>query len=118
MKNKRFYNFDGFKLTMQLDGYDYTQHKERVKYTLRNPEGKIVFAGNDFFASPLDNPTGIDSALALMVFLTVRPGDTDQEYFENYTPDQLSFVQSFECEQLSCTISDMEEKRYNRERVK
>jgi hypothetical protein len=29
---------------------------------------------------------------ALMGFLTLRPGDTDDEYFDRYTPDQLAFA--------------------------
>jgi hypothetical protein len=38
---------------------------------------------------------GIDSdesVRALLSFLTLRPGDTDAEYFENYTQEQLDFA--------------------------
>lgn len=29
---------------------------------------------------------------ALLGFLALRPGDTDAEYFERYTPEQLDFA--------------------------
>jgi hypothetical protein len=37
---------------------------------------------------------GIDSdqcVRAILGFLTLRPGDTDAEYFENYNQEQLDF---------------------------
>lgn len=51
----------------------------------------ILFEGEDFCAPPLH---GIDSdatVVDLMSFLTLRPGDTDTEYFQDYTPEQLEF---------------------------
>jgi hypothetical protein len=40
-------------------------------------------------------PGAIDSEEVIktaMTFLSLRPGDTDSEYFENYTPEQLEFA--------------------------
>jgi hypothetical protein len=33
-------------------------------------------------------------------FLTLRPGDTESDYFEAYTERQLEFADSMECESL------------------
>jgi hypothetical protein len=37
---------------------------------------------------------------ALLGFLTLKPGDTDREYFDDYTPAQMAFAQG-DAEMLS-----------------
>src|SRR5258707_12405089 len=62
-----------------------------IHFRLRESGNGIIFEGSDFAGSPLD---GIDSdaaVSALMSFLTLRPGDTDAEYFDLYRPDQMEF---------------------------
>jgi hypothetical protein len=45
-----------------------------------------------------------DATIAsLMTFLTLRPGDTDAEYFESYTPAQLDYC-SHHAEALNCEV--------------
>lgn len=51
---------------------------------------KILFEGEDF-ATP-GSVDSDDAVRSLMGFLTLKPGDTDAEYFENYTPAQKSFA--------------------------
>src|SRR6478609_979026 len=51
-----------------------------------------IFEGEDFSCSPMDATDSDNSVRALMGFLTLRPGDTDEEYFERYTPEQLAFA--------------------------
>lgn len=57
--------------------------------------GVTVFSGEDFGCAghvPIDS----DKCLAsLMSFLTLRPGDTDYDYFAGYSREQLEFAQSF-----------------------
>jgi hypothetical protein len=66
-------------------GYQFTQH--------RTPNSeKIIFEGEDFHCSPMDAIDSDAALRSLLSFLTLRPGDTDQEYFENYTQDQLDFT--------------------------
>lgn len=62
----------------------------RVSYSLK-ADGKVIFKGDDFFPGPFSAVDSNASVAALMDFLTLRPGDTDKEYFENYTPDQRAF---------------------------
>lgn len=52
----------------------------------------VVFEGEDFGCSPMyaiDSDAAVDG---LMSFLTLRPGDTDGEYFDKYTLGQLDFA--------------------------
>jgi hypothetical protein len=63
-----------------------------------------LFLGSDFAGSPLhaidsDNTTG-----ALLGFLTLRPGDTDQDYFSRYTPGQMDFAESSDAEYLQAEV--------------
>lgn len=54
-----------------------------------------IFQGEDFHCSPMD-PIDSDAAIrSLLVFLTLRPGDTDREHFENYTTEQLDFADRY-----------------------
>ncbi|MGA2260163.1 MAG: hypothetical protein ABSH28_01870 [Acidobacteriota bacterium] len=52
-------------------------------------KGTVLFEGRDFRCSPLHAIDSDESVAACLGFLTLRPGDTDREYFENYTPAQL-----------------------------
>lgn len=72
----------------------------RTGYELRDPAGAVLFHGADFGPGAA---TAIDSDEALrglLGFLTLRPGDTDAEYFAAYTPEQTAFAQSSDCELL------------------
>jgi hypothetical protein len=57
-------------------------------------EGKVLF----LFQIEVPRHVAIDSeaaASAAMGFICMRPGDTDKEYFDEYTDEQMSFA---ECE--------------------
>ena len=51
----------------------------------------VLFEGYDFSASPMWAVDSDECMGCIMGFLTLRPGDTDEEYFEDYTPRQLEF---------------------------
>ena len=70
------------------------------RLTMReNGKSKTIFCGEDFGCSPLHAIDSDACVKDLMGFLTLRPGDTDREYFENYTPEQLEY-----CEQHAETL--------------
>lgn len=100
------YKFDGYTLTLEqtsrIDNYGHVM----VRYTFRTPKGTLLFNGDDFGASPLHDPVGIESAKDLLSFLTVRKGDTDEDYFDNYTDEQIEFSESWDCEQLQLYTLD------------
>jgi hypothetical protein len=52
----------------------------------------VLFEGADFHGSPMHGDDSDDNVASLMTFLTLRPGDTDAEYFENYTDAQRDFA--------------------------
>jgi len=70
--------------------------KPRLGYRLTAPANKggdVIFEAEDFGCAP---SVAIDSDMAvreLMGFLTLRPGDTDRDYFDKYTPRQWQFVE-------------------------
>jgi hypothetical protein len=75
-----------------------------VKETGRGHSWAVLFAGEDFGCSPLHAVDSDESCRSLMAFLTLRPGDTDREYFAGYTPEQLEFC-SAHAEALACEVS-------------
>lgn len=102
------YTFDGYKMTLEDTGRVDSMGKARVAYTFSKPDGTLLFEGNDLFASPLHDSDGIESARTLLSFLTLQPGDTDADYFDAYTPEQMEWAKSGECEQLSTFAYDEE----------
>lgn len=92
-----------------------TDHKRdeddrvRVSYTFHK-NNIVLFTGEDFHPSPLYEPICKQAAISLLGFLTLKEGDTDKEYFENYTPAQLGFSQSQDCEELQTVVYDFENK--------
>lgn len=60
----------------------------------------IIFRGEDFHGSPLHADDSDETVACLMSFLTLRPGDTDPDYFANYTDAQRAF-----CEQHAEALS-------------
>lgn len=62
-----------------------------------------VFEGEDFYCSPLHCIDSDDCVKAIMGYLTIRPGDTDTEYFADYTADQLQFCNQH-AETLACEV--------------
>lgn len=72
---------------------------------MRAPDGTntTLFEGEDYHCAPSD-PIDSDRAVAgIMGFLTLRPGDTDEEYFENYTEAQRDYCEQY-AESLSCEV--------------
>jgi hypothetical protein len=63
----------------------------------------VLFEGSDFHCSPLHAIDSNETVAALMGFLTLRKGDTDVEYFADYTPEQLGYSEEY-AETLSCEV--------------
>jgi hypothetical protein len=81
-------------------------NRTRIAYELREPSGTVLFAGDDFRASPMHADDSDNALRALLGFLTLRPGDTAAEYFADYTPAQLAFARSDACQLLAFIYSD------------
>lgn len=74
---------------------------------------KVIFEGEDFSPSPCWAIDSLQTAYSCLSFLTLKPGDTDSEYFEKYSEDQMNWAKSSKCEYLSYLVSDWEEKNHS-----
>lgn len=54
---------------------------------------RTIFAGTDFYCSPLHAIDSDACVKSLMTFITLRPGDTDAEYFKDYSEAQRDFAE-------------------------
>ena len=81
--------------------------RDRLAYTLTDL-GKVIFEGDEFGPSPSFAWDSDDSVYALLDFLTLQPGDTDDEYFQDYTPEQLEWVAGDSAEELRMRMLDFE----------
>lgn len=77
-----------------------------LRYRLTAPDGKVLFEGEDFGCSPLHAIDSDASLRAILGFLTLKYGDTDRDYFDDYTGPQLEFSSSSDCERLAFLFSD------------
>lgn len=68
-------------------------------------QGVTIFEGEDFAGSPMHADDADETIAALMGFLTLRPGDTDDEYFDDYTPEQIEYCEQ-NAEALSIAVYD------------
>lgn len=82
--------------------------KDVLGYRLTMTEGKkrtVLFEGEDFGCSPI-HAIDSDACIAtIMSFLTLRPGDTDAEYFEKYTEVQKAYCADY-AEALSYEVTN------------
>ena len=81
--------------------------KTAVGYTLKQHQaGKTttIFDGSDIGLSPMDAVDSDGAVETVMGFLTLRRGDTDSDYFDNYTSKQLEFSETH-AESLGCEVS-------------
>ena len=78
------------------DTHQMKGNKSRLAYELYDEtfdEGP-VFRGDDFGCSPLHAIDSNQAVAALLGFLSLRPGDTDAEYFDDYSPEQLEWAET------------------------
>lgn len=100
-----------FKLVV-WDTFGTIHGKSRLGYRLVMqdyfPDGRrmhpwTIFEGEDFGCSPMHAIDSDETIKAIMGFLTLRPGDTDPDYFADYTPEQLDYCAQH-AEALACEV--------------
>jgi hypothetical protein len=95
MRTVRFFPYrkgEGPIFTLKL--YSLGQSDNHLGYKLTMKEHRVttlLFEGEDFRCSPLHAQDSDDCIKSLMTFLTLRPGDTDAEYFARYTKIQRDY---------------------------
>ena len=93
MELLRDVNVDGYRLRLWDTYHTNNLGKYVLRYEMQTPKGSVLFAGRDFAASPMHAIDSDETLRALLGFLTLQPGDTDSDYFEDYTPEQLEFAE-------------------------
>jgi hypothetical protein len=82
-----------------------------IRYSFTNPKGEVLFEGEDFACSPMHLIDGDGCLRSLLTFLTLRPGDTDREYFDNYTEKQMAFAEG-DAEYLQLWMMENDEEEF------
>ena len=94
----RTVDIEGYRLRL----YDVPGRDEaglwRVGYVFSDPAGRVLFSGADVYGH--DAVDSDETVRSIIGWLTLKPGDTDDEYFEKYTPEQMAFAEG-PAEQLS-----------------
>lgn len=102
-------NFYGYRLvtydTYRVDSLG----KSILGYFFYDKQGALLFSGEDFACSPVHSIDSLECCASLLTFLTLRIGDTDSEYFANYTEAQLNFANSSDCEMMQGELAIAEE---------
>lgn len=71
-------------------------------------DGSVIFSGENFCSSPLHADDSDATVSAILSFLSMKPGDTDREYFESYSAEQLEWA-DLHGEELAVLALEMEE---------
>jgi hypothetical protein len=58
-------------------------------------KGQLIFSGHEFLAPPGIAENRNVALSEILGFLSLKPGDTDEDYFDNYTPEQLAFAEEY-----------------------
>jgi hypothetical protein len=69
----------------------------------------VVFSGEDFAGSPMHADDSIETVASLLSFLSLKPGDTDREYFDSYTPEQMQWCTGGRADDLSMIAMELED---------
>ena len=99
--------FRKFGITLRLWTVRNSSH---LAYELKSGR-KVIFEGCDFGPSPCHAIDSLDTVEALLDFLTLRPGDTDREYFAAYTPSQVAWIYSDQADEVRMWIAERMIKR-------
>ncbi len=98
-----------FRLSLYDTSSGLLRGRSYLAYVL-TADGVPIFQGNDYSPAPSHAIDSDDSIEGLMAFLTLRIGDTDEEYFKDYSPAQLEFTEQH-AEQLACEVMAWHEER-------
>ena len=101
----RTWSSGDFRLEL-YDTYQTRYGKSQLAYQFFHKE-VLVFEGADYGPSPLHSIDGDLSVAGLLSFLSLRPGDTDMEYFRDYTRKQFAFADHYG-EELSLEVEVLE----------
>ncbi len=93
----RVWTRDSFRLELFDTGRTNHLGKSRLAYRFSDSrmDARPIFQGADFCASPLHAIDSDATIAGLLSFLSLEAGDTDSEYFDDYTPRQLEWRDTY-----------------------
>ena len=95
----------GWSLEMEEIG----QHNHRITYCYAfKDEDRLIFAGREFSHPMVRENNEVEAAIGLLGFLSLRPSETDAEFVEDYTPEQIAWADKHG-DDLSCYVSSWED---------
>jgi len=101
---------DQFTLWLFQTGRRKSTGQEILRYVFKDGR-KTIFKGSDFGCSPLFSIDSLDCVYSILSFLALKKGDTDADYFKDYTPEQLAWSESSRCAILGIRVSEHELRR-------
>jgi hypothetical protein len=103
--------FRKFGVTLRLYemAYSLSEGKTRCAYELKHGR-KVIFEGKEFYTGAGFTADSMRSVECLLGFLTLQIGDTDREYFDNYTKAQFEFINSDTADNLRLWLYERENK--------
>ena len=90
----RHVKFYGYRLLTWNTNRRCATGQRKLGYAFYNKEDNLIFSGESYGCAPMKCIDSNDSLRGLIGFFTLRKGDTDEEYFENYTKEQLDFAEN------------------------
>jgi hypothetical protein len=103
----RRWRHDNFTLYMYNMGWNMKQEKWQIGYKFFWDKG-LLFEGEDFYCPELD---GKRPMLGLLGFITLKPGDTDSDWFDKYTDFQRRWTESNDIDDLQLWVYDQENRK-------
>ncbi len=70
-------------------------NRQVIGYEFKDSQGNIIFKAEDFYPSPFSSIDSDESLKCLLSFLTLRPGDVEEDYFKDYNEIQMSFAKGY-----------------------
>ena len=104
-EHMRAWEFEQFRLELFDNGGVGFQGNVSYEFYVDNT---LLFSESDFRPSPLHAIDSDENVFSLLGFLSLRSGDTDFEYFKDYTRKQLAWTDSDDCECLASLVFDFE----------
>ena len=109
MEIVKVWRYDGFRLSLWDTFTRDSMGKAILRYRLLD-RGKLLFDGDDFHCSPMHCVDSMETVASILVFLSLKPGDTDDGYFADYNDVQREFSESYRAELLGYYAMAIEER--------
>ncbi len=97
---------DSFRLELYDTGRTNDLGKSRLAYRFGDSRigAEPIFENDDFYASPLDAIDGASTIAAVLVFLSLEPGDTDAAALADYSARQTEWMELYAEELALCAL--------------